>query len=200
MKKIDKIELILLLGLLIFSIFYGIKYHRIKEENIILKQKLDFFYDFSYKSSIDITKELFNLKQIQPNISLKDRELISLLNYINRLCKLYNIDFHTILTIITIESSWNYKKEGNSNDLGLMQITPICAKNYNFTHLSMLDPYQNISCGVRYFKDCVFSSLSIEDALICYNRGKSGLDSLSKEEKINNQYVKNFKKIYKLFK
>ncbi len=63
-----------------------------------------------------------------------------------------------ILEVIKKESSGNVNARNGENQVGLMQITPICAKemNYKFDDVRKY-PWINIKCGVAYL-------------LLCYNK------------------------------
>lgn len=87
------------------------------------------------------------------------------------------IEPSTVFGIIYTESRGNENATGTSNDIGLMQVTPIALLEVNqktgsnFTLAELRNPETNIQVGVSYLKICMNSGLNEFDSLRGYNAG-----------------------------
>lgn len=122
-------------------------------------------------------------------------------------CKEYEVEYELILAIMKTESNFKsntVSKNSKSNfDKGLMQINTIHKKNFRklgFT--DMLDPYQNIEYGIRYFAELYHKFNGNEHySLSAYNKGEFGWSKLLKRgitsTKYSRKVLKNKEKITK---
>ena len=101
----------------------------------------------------------------------------SLQRYIYEICADENVPVALIMAMIEHESQFNPESVSKTDDYGLMQINEVNHTwlNEEYRCADMLDPYQNVFCGVKiigsylraYDGDCT-------KALMAYNMGDYG--------------------------
>jgi soluble lytic murein transglycosylase-like protein len=127
-------------------------------------------------------------------------------------CKKYNLDFHKVMALISLESSFNKDIISETNDYGYMQINLV---NHDWlsetteTKNNPLDPYINIKWGTYLLNELyrmwgekeidssikegeIFSKLD-EYVMSSYNKGVNGFKNTGLAE----QYIEVAKKRYK---
>lgn len=101
----------------------------------------------------------------------------SLQRYIYEVCSDNGVPVTLVMSMIDTESSFNPETVSKSDDYGLMQINSInheqLAEEYRCA--DMLDPYQNIFCGVKIIKSYLDKyDNDFTKALMAYNMGDYG--------------------------
>ncbi|WP_100257037.1 MULTISPECIES: lytic transglycosylase domain-containing protein [Reinekea] len=101
----------------------------------------------------------------------KNRDLID--RYIRNAAYLYDMDAALIRAVIAQESAFKIDARSPKGALGLMQLMPPTARQYQVQN--MLDPRENINAGTKHLKYLLqrFSSLSL--ALAAYNAGEGAV-------------------------
>lgn len=98
--------------------------------------------------------------------------------YIKRICDEYNVDFETVLGIISAESSFNINAVSD-DCIGLMQVKSIHLDELKqIGIIDLFDPHQNIEAGVYLYSKAIKKSDDINHALMIYNNGFSGAQQL----------------------
>lgn len=123
------------------------------------------------------------------NPGLSDESIISYATTIYEESKKYNIDSKLILAIIQTESEFNFRARSRKGAIGLMQLRPNTAKwvssNLGLKYRgleSLYDPDYNIRMGIHYLDMMRRKYKSLEEALVAYNRGPTGLERYVEEE------------------
>ncbi len=115
---------------------------------------------------------------------------------LHALCEEYNVSYDLAKAVIAVESSWNHKAKSSARAHGLMQITPIAAKDIGTPHSRMLEIYPNLIVGVQYLsKMLVRFDGDIPTTLCAYNEGPTNTVKYKKEYILNTNY---FTKIVKV--
>ena len=84
----------------------------------------------------------------------------------------YGVDVSLVFAIINQESRWHPKIVSPKGAIGLMQIMPSTGNGEcGLTKKQLYDPYNNLDCGVRYFKQQLDRFGSVKLALCAYNAG-----------------------------
>ena len=93
---------------------------------------------------------------------------------LNGFCREYGVSYELAKAVIAVESSWNVTALSSANALGLMQITPIAAKDIGTPYKRMREIYPNLIVGVQYLSKMLqrFDG-DIPTALCAYNEGPS---------------------------
>ena len=117
----------------------------------------------------------------------------SLQKYIVELCAEEEISPTLILAIIEAESSFNPEVISSSGSYGLMQINEInfdaLAEEYHIADL--LDPYQNVFCGIKIMSSYLIKYEDTELALMAYNMGEYGAQAAWKSGITSTAYTQN---------
>lgn len=80
------------------------------------------------------------------------------------------VDPLLVLSVISVESGFNYQAQSNSNALGLMQVIYYWHKDKVKSSAELFDPQTNIKTGVRILRDYLaLSKNSQTEALLRYN-------------------------------
>lgn len=89
-------------------------------------------------------------------------------------CEKYDVDPALVVAMIQKESTFRVDAIGDSgNSLGLMQIQPRWHRE-RMDILGcddLLDPYQNVTCGITIIDELLEKGRGLEWALMCYNGG-----------------------------
>lgn len=90
---------------------------------------------------------------------------------VDKYLPVYQMTLHRnlVLALITVESSWNPRKESMEGAQGLMQIMPATARDLGITN--PFDPEQNIRGGIQYLAQQLRDFSGTELALGAYNAG-----------------------------
>lgn len=100
----------------------------------------------------------------------------ALQNYICEICADEDIPVALIIAMIDHESKFNQEAISCTGDYGLMQINKInhetLAKKYKAE--DMLNPYQNVFCGVKIISSYLKTYEDYTKALMAYNMGEYG--------------------------
>lgn len=118
----------------------------------------------------------------------------SLQRYIYEVCADENVPVSLIIAMIDQESKFNPEVVSKTGDYGLMQINTInhewLAEEYRTA--DMLDPYQNVFCGIKVIGSYIQNYNDYGLALMAYNMGdygarkawESGIESTSYSESV----------------
>ena len=100
----------------------------------------------------------------------------SLQNYLYEICADEGLPVSLILAMIETESSFNPEVISKTNDYGLMQLNKINHEwlNEQYRAADMLNPYQNVFCGVKIISSFVKRYGDYGKALMAYNMGDYG--------------------------
>ena len=100
----------------------------------------------------------------------------SLQNYLYEICADEELPVSLILAMIETESGFNPEVISKTNDYGLMQLNKINHEwlNEQYRAADMLNPYQNIFCGVKIISSFVKKYDDYGKALMAYNMGDYG--------------------------
>lgn len=100
----------------------------------------------------------------------------SLQRYIYEVCADENVPVSLIIAMIDQESKFNPEVVSKTGDYGLMQINTInhewLAEEYRTA--DMLDPYQNVFCGIKVIGSYIQNYNDYGLALMAYNMGDYG--------------------------
>lgn len=100
----------------------------------------------------------------------------SLQRYICEVCADEKVPVSLVLALIETESQFNPEIVSDTNDYGLMQINTInhdwLAEKYRTADL--LDPYQNVFCGIKMIGAAIQKYSDYGKALMIYNMGDYG--------------------------
>ena len=138
--------------------------------------------DINYESEAVYIKKTF-----KPSISIS--KIKHLLIYIDGLCKHYNVNYNLVKSVISTESTWNYKAKSRVGAKGLMQIMKACAKDYKTPHSEMYDPYVNVTIGIKYLSKLNKRFEDTQTALVAYNEGPRHAERYKREYIDNSRYV-----------
>ena len=100
----------------------------------------------------------------------------SLQRYIYEVCADEEVPVSLVIAMIDHESKFNPEEVSSTNDYGLMQIN---ACNHSeleeqYHSADMLDPYQNVFCGVKIIGSYIKTYSDYSKALMAYNMGEYG--------------------------
>jgi len=94
--------------------------------------------------------------------------------HIVKACNKYGVDPYLVKAVIRAESNFDPHAVSPKNALGLMQITPPTAEDYEVNDI--FDPSSNIEGGVRILRDLInYFDGNVELALAGYNAGKNAV-------------------------
>ena len=125
-------------------------------------------------------------KTFKPTMSVS--KIKHLLIYIDGLCKHYNVNYNLVKSVISTESTWNYKAKSRVGAKGLMQIMKACAKDYKTPHSEMYDPYVNVTIGIKYLSKLNKRFEDTQTALVAYNEGPRHAERYKREYIDNSRY------------
>lgn len=114
--------------------------------------------------------------------SLDGKSIFSFAITIQKESKQYNLDWELVLAIIKVESEFDIRAVSCKGAIGLMQVMPGTAKwvsgklglKYRGPG-SLCDPDYNIKLGIHYLSMMYQKYGNLEEALVAYNRGPTGL-------------------------
>lgn len=118
----------------------------------------------------------------------------SLQRYIYEVCADENVPVSLVIAMIDQESKFDPEAVSDTGDYGLMQINTInhewLAEEYRAA--DMLDPYQNVFCGIKVISSYIQTYNDYGAALMAYNMGdygarkawESGIESTSYSESV----------------
>lgn len=136
---------------------------------------------------------------VSKDIPLSDH----LQEFIYYVCKMYNIDYKLVLSIISIESGFNIDIiSSNGHDYGLMQINKINherLQNILSIGSDFLNPYSNVIAGCFMLNESLEGATSYNEMLMVYNLGKSGANKLFNQEIFSTSYVDKVKEKYEYY-
>lgn len=118
------------------------------------------------------------------------------IQHIYNLCKKNNVDFLLILVIIKVESNFKSKAISNKGAIGLMQIHPLLATQYNVPVSDLYNPFTNIEIGIKHLSYLLNKYKSVEVALMCYLCGEAFVKrDFAKAQKLSYNYIAKIKLI-----
>lgn len=114
----------------------------------------------------------------------------SLQRYIYEICADEGVPVSLVMAMITHESGFNPEIVSDTEDYGLMQINEInhdkLAEEYRAA--DMLNPYQNVFCGVKIIGSYIAEYEDLHKALMAYNMGEYGAKKLWKDAYESSSY------------
>ena len=114
----------------------------------------------------------------------------SLQRYIYELCTDENVPVPLVMAMIEHESSFNPEAVSPTDDYGLMQINEInheCLKE-EYRCADMLNPYQNVFCGIKIIAKYIEKYEDYDKALMAYNMGEYGAKKAWENEVTSTNY------------
>lgn len=93
--------------------------------------------------------------------------------FIRGTCQVNGIDERVALGVIRVESRGRQNAIGASGELGLMQVKLSTARDIlpSLSRRGLLDPFTNVSTGIRYLMQLKAKFKTMHLALLAYNRG-----------------------------
>lgn len=103
----------------------------------------------------------------------------NLQNYIYEVCTDEGVPVSLVLAMIEYESQFDSEAISSSDDYGLMQINEINHEwlEEDYRCADMLNPYQNVFCGVKIIGEYIEKYDDYGKALMAYNMGDYGASS-----------------------
>lgn len=100
----------------------------------------------------------------------------SLQRFIYEVCADENVPVALVMAMIDHESHFNPEIVSNTDDYGLMQINAINHEQLEeqYRAADMLDPYQNVFCGIKVIGSYIEKYEDYSYALMAYNMGEYG--------------------------
>ena len=100
----------------------------------------------------------------------------SLQRYIYEICADENVPVALVMAMIDHESHFNPEAVSETDDYGLMQINAINHEQLEeqYRAADMLDPYQNVFCGIKVISSYIEKYGDYGKALMAYNMGDYG--------------------------
>nr|DAQ98258.1 MAG TPA: Transglycosylase SLT domain [Caudoviricetes sp.] len=100
----------------------------------------------------------------------------SLQRFIYEVCADENVPVALVMAMIDHESHFNPEIVSNTDDYGLMQINAINHEQLEeqYRAADMLDPYQNVFCGIKVISSYIEKYEDYSYALMAYNMGEYG--------------------------
>lgn len=126
----------------------------------------------------------------------------SLQRYLFEICADNNVPVTLILAMIEQESQFNPEAVSKTNDYGLLQINEINHKELEekYRTADMLDPYQNVYCGVRIINSYLKKyEGDYTKALMAYNMGEYGAKKAWKDNIYSTEYTKKIITLWKKY-
>lgn len=124
-------------------------------------------------------------------------------DYVFTTSDFYGVPSDLIFAIIQCESGYQADVISSTHDYGLMQINVINLERLQreLGITDILDPYQNILCGIHLLAEHYFNSdEDIQIALLKYNCGVSGAKSLMDKGIYSTYYTEKILAAYEQFK
>jgi soluble lytic murein transglycosylase-like protein len=95
-------------------------------------------------------------------------------NEIQSTSKKYGVDPDLVKAVIKVESNFNPSAISSKNAMGIMQLVPATAKDYEVAN--PFDPKDNIDGGVRVLRDLMdYFNNNLKLALAAYNAGRGAV-------------------------
>lgn len=97
-------------------------------------------------------------------------------DYIYELCAEEHVPMSLIIAMIDHESRFNPEAISRTNDYGLMQINEVNHESLEerYRCADMLNPYQNVFCGIKVIGSYIETYGDYTKALMAYNMGNYG--------------------------
>lgn len=114
----------------------------------------------------------------------------SLQRYIYELCSEENVPVPLVMAMIEYESSFNPEVVSPTEDYGLMQINKINHEwlKEEYRCADMLNPYQNVFCGIKIISKYIEKYEDYDKALMAYNMGEYGAKKAWENEVASTNY------------
>lgn len=118
----------------------------------------------------------------------------SLQRYIYEICADENVPVTLVMAMIEHESGFDPEAVSPTDDYGLMQINAVNHEwlKEEYRCADMMNPYQNVFCGISIISSCIDKYGELDKALMAYNMGnygaqkawKNGVTSIAYSEEI----------------
>ena len=122
-------------------------------------------------------------------------------DYIRETAEYYEVPMPLVMAIIQCESGFQPDIISSTHDYGLMQINR-CNLEWLADELGItdiLDPTQNILCGIHLISIHVHDSEDIQEALLKYNCGKVGAERLMSQGIYSTHYTEKIMAAYRIY-
>ncbi len=139
--------------------------------DIIVKQDKNGRIIVSNRPRIQTNRESKNATFIRPSSSIAIPT--GYLNKIKRLSRKHNLREDLIIAVAKAESGFNASAISKKGAVGIMQLMPETAKNYNVNDRFNVD--QNLEAGVKYLKHLYEKYNNIPLTLAAYNSGETAV-------------------------
>ena len=115
----------------------------------------------------------------------------SLQRYIYEVCADEDVPVALVLAMIEHESSFNPEAVSPTDDYGLMQINKINHEwlKEEYRCADMLNPYQNVFCGIKIISQYIEKYEDYDKALMAYNMGEYGAEKAWENEVTSTNYT-----------
>ena len=179
----------------------GLTYRSVTSNDIVpAKQQVQMedidIYGFYTEIVPNFENEAKDIKQQYKPRGMSLSSVKHTLVILHALCEEYNVSYDLAKAVIAVESSWNHKAKSSARAHGLMQITPIAAKDIGTPHSRMLEIYPNLIVGVQYLsKMLIRFDGNIPTTLCAYNEGPTNTVKYKQDYILNTNY---FTKIVKV--
>ena len=102
----------------------------------------------------------------------------SLQRYIYEICADENVPVSLVIAMIEHESSFNPEEVSSTDDYGLMQINIVnhSSLEEQYKTADLMNPYQNVFCGIKMIGSYISSYGDYNKALMAYNMGEYGAE------------------------
>lgn len=128
--------------------------------------------------TVEVPVEVETLPTIE-NVHIYDVPLSDgLQRYIYEICERENVPVSLVFAMIEHESGFNAEVISKTNDYGLMQINKCNHDELEeqFRCADMLNPYQNVFCGIKIIGSYINKYGDLNKALMAYNMGDYGAE------------------------
>lgn len=139
--------------------------------DIIVKQDKNGRMIISNKPRIQTNSKSINATFIRPSNSIAIPT--GYLNKIKKLSRKHNLREDLIIAVAKAESGFNASAISKKGAVGIMQLMPDTAKNYNVNNRFNVD--QNLEGGIKYLKYLYYKYNNIPLTLAAYNSGETAV-------------------------
>lgn len=138
---------------------------------IIMKLTVDAFYPpvSEVVKTVTTPRAVIAAQNLREEVIFNTENFVRYSPFINQLAERHELDPALVKAVIVVESKFNPKAGSHKGALGLMQLMPLTAREVGVN--DRMNPYQNISGGVKYLKKMLKRFDSVPLALAAYNAG-----------------------------
>jgi|APSaa5957512535_1039671.scaffolds.fasta_scaffold22267_8 soluble lytic murein transglycosylase-like protein len=140
--------------------------------------------EFEVRSRPNFEQEAASIRS-----SLNKSKLKHVLMYAHTLSEEYGVPYGIVKRVIVTESSWNHRAVSHKQATGLMQVSSIVAHMYGTPTADLMDPYVNVTLGIKYLADLHTEFQNWPSTLTAYNHGPTRARKYTPQYQQNNQYL-----------